>query len=79
MDIRRFFDSVDHAILKLLLRKNIKDERVLKVTDMIIDSFKVGQGERAVGIPLGNVTSQLFANLYLHELDMFVKHTLDFF
>lgn len=73
MDIRRFFDTVDHQVLKTILRKTIQDEDVLKITDMIIDSFKLGDN---LGIPLGNVTSQLFANIYLHELDSFVKHTL---
>ena len=44
---------------------------------MIIDSFKVSTGLMgSVGIPLGNVTSQLFANVYLHELDDFVKQEL---
>src|SRR5271169_4563705 len=55
MDIRRFFDTVDHNILKNLLRNTIRDENVLKTTDMIIDSFKL-MGD--MGIPLGNVTSQ---------------------
>lgn len=77
MDIRRFFDSADHSILKRLLRNSIKDENVLKTTDMIIDSFRVNVGPMgSIGIPLGNVTSQLFANVYLHELDQFVKHEL---
>jgi len=76
MDIRRFFDTVDHRILKILLRKNIKDDNVLKTTEMIIDSFKIKKGDRNVGIPLGNVTSQLFANIYLHELDDFMKQKL---
>jgi RNA-directed DNA polymerase len=75
MDIRRFFDTVDHCILKTLLRKHIQDKHILKTTDMIIDSFKIGVGGN-VGIPLGNVTSQLFANVYLHELDEFIKHEL---
>jgi RNA-directed DNA polymerase len=76
MDIRRFFDTIDHQILKALLRKNIKDTNILKTTDMIIDSFKIKGAARDVGIPLGNVTSQIFANLYLHELDDFVKQEL---
>ncbi|NGX59059.1 MAG: Group II intron-encoded protein LtrA [Chlamydiae bacterium] len=77
MDIRRFFDNVDHKILKTLLRKNIQDENILKITDMIIDSFKIKKGITGdVGIPLGNVTSQLFANVYLHELDDFIKQEL---
>ena len=73
MDVRRFFDAIDHKILKTLIRKNIQDLRVLKIVDIIIDSFEIKQ---SVGIPLGNVTSQLFANIYLHELDDFIKQTL---
>ncbi len=77
MDIRRFFDSIDHGILKTLLRKNIKDETFLKITDTIIDSFMTTpRFTGAVGIPLGNVTSQLFANVYLNELDQFIKQEL---
>lgn len=74
MDLRHFFDSVDHLILKKLLKRTIKDEKFLFILDLIIDSFQSGYA--ATGPPLGNVTSQLFANLYLHELDLFVKHTL---
>ncbi len=77
MDIRRFFDTIDHSILKQLLRNSIKDGDVLKTTDMIIDSFRASTGPmESIGIPLGNVTSQLFANVYLHELDHFVKQEL---
>lgn len=77
MDIRRFFDSVDHNLLKSFIRKRIKDTRVLELVDKIIDSFVLQTiNERAIGLPLGNVTSQLFANIYLHELDLYVKHEL---
>ena len=77
MDIRKFFDSVHLCTLKGLLRQVIKDENALKMIDIIIDSFKANQGEiDPVGIPLGNVTSQLFANVYLHELDDFVKQNI---
>lgn len=77
MDIQKFFDSVDHILLKDLIRKRIKDVRVLSLVDQIIDSFVFQEiNERKVGLPLGNVTSQLFANIYLHELDLFVKHNL---
>ncbi|MBS0655583.1 MAG: group II intron reverse transcriptase domain-containing protein [Verrucomicrobia bacterium] len=77
MDIKRFFDSIDHQILKTLLRQKIQDERALHIIDAIIDSFRVNNGSLGeVGIPLGNVTSQLFANVYLHELDDFIKKTL---
>lgn len=74
MDIKRFFDSVDHKILKCLLRKKIWDENILKLIDIIIDSFSIGKEGK--GIPLGNVTSQIFANIYLHELDKYIKHQL---
>lgn len=77
MDIRRFFDTVDHQILKILIRKKVHDEKLLQMIDIIIDSFKIRKGAaEEVGIPLGNVTSQLFANIYLHELDVFVKQKL---
>lgn len=77
MDIQRFFDSVDHVLLKRLIRKRIRDKRVLTLVDKIIDSFVFQEIDgRKIGIPLGNVTSQLFANIYLHELDLFVKETL---
>ncbi len=77
MDIRKFFDTVHLCTLKELLRKYIKDEAALKIIDMIIDSFSTNHGQAdPIGIPLGNVTSQLFANVYLHELDDFVKQTL---
>ncbi|MBI4253055.1 group II intron reverse transcriptase domain-containing protein [Candidatus Uhrbacteria bacterium] len=72
-DIRRFFDSVDHSILLKLLKRHIKDERTLSLLQAIIGSFA---GQRGKGIPLGNVTSQLFANIYLNELDVFMKHSL---
>ena len=77
MEIFRFFDTINHSILKKLIRRNIRDRRTLVIIDLVIDSFRVTSGPLGnAGIPLGNVTSQLFSNLYLHELDMFVKHVL---
>jgi RNA-directed DNA polymerase len=77
MDIKRFFDTINHRILKLLIRESIDDDKALKIIDKIIDSFKVNTGTFGnVGIPLGNATSQLFANVYLHELDDFIKQEL---
>lgn len=75
MDIQRFFDTLDHTILNSLLYKQIQDKRVLCIVERVIDSFK-SQPDPNIGLPLGNVTSQLFANIYLHTLDDFVKHTL---
>ncbi|MEK7545092.1 MAG: reverse transcriptase/maturase family protein [Patescibacteria group bacterium] len=72
-DIRRFFDSVDHAILKQLIRKRIHCDKTLRLIDEIIESFFTNQDR---GIPLGNLTSQLFSNIYLNLLDQFAKRTL---
>ena len=59
MDIRRFFDSVDHQILKQLIAKRVGDQRVLHLIDLVINSFTSSEApESAVGLPLGNVTSQ---------------------
>lgn len=72
-DIRKFFDSIDHNILKSLIRKSIHDEDVLWLIDTIIDTFHKNNGK---GLPLGNVTSQLFGNIYMHVFDHFIKHDL---
>jgi retron-type reverse transcriptase len=71
-DVRKFFDSIYQKILFRLLCKYINDDRVLRLLKIIINSF----GEDGRGIPLGNVTSQLFANVYLNELDQYIKHSL---
>lgn len=72
-DVRKFFDSIDQEILLKLIRNKITDEKALRLIGDIIGSFKKTEGR---GLPLGNVTSQLFANIYLNELDQFVKHSL---
>jgi len=71
-DIRKYFPSIDHGILKGLLRRRIADKGVLWLLDGIIDSALSLGG----GLPIGNLTSQFFANLYLNELDYFVKQRL---
>lgn len=73
MDVRKFFDTVDHTYLKGRLREYIIDKPLLKLLDTIIDSYEIKPGK---AMPIGNLTSQLFANLYLDPLDKFVKHTL---
>lgn len=75
-DIAKYFYSIDHGILKRLLRRRIRCKRTLALLDSIIDSTAVPGDPNPVGLPIGNLTSQLFANLYLHELDEFVKHGL---
>ncbi|WP_020613211.1 reverse transcriptase/maturase family protein [Sediminispirochaeta bajacaliforniensis] len=75
-DISKYFPSVDHEILKRLLRKRIACKPTLRLLDNIIDSYVEEGACRPRGIPIGNLTSQLFANIYLHELDKFVKYDL---
>lgn len=77
-DIRKFFDSVDHEALLGMLGKRIKDADVMWLLRQIIEGFGTGQGGLfgRHGIPIGNLTSQLFANVYMNELDQFVKHEL---
>jgi len=66
-DVRKFFYSIDRDILKKVLAKKVKDETLLKRLFKVIDSSPEGE----TGIPLGNVTSQDFANIYLNELDQY--------
>lgn len=73
LDVKKFFSSVDHEILFSLLQKKIQDKNILRLLSEIINSFAT---EKEKGIPLGNVTSQVFANIYLNELDQYVKHCL---
>jgi retron-type reverse transcriptase len=72
-DVRKFFDSVDHGILLRLIRRRIGDPQVLELIEKIVHSYHTQQGK---GIPLGNLTSQLFSNIYLNELDQFITNTL---
>jgi len=72
-DIRQFFASIDHELLMELLAARLGDEQVLRLLREILLSHGSSVGR---GIPLGNVTSQLFANVYLHELDWYVKQRL---
>lgn len=65
LDIKKFYTSVDHEVLKELLRRKIKDVALLKLLDGIIDS--------AEGLPIGNYLSQYFANFYLTYFDHWMK------
>jgi RNA-directed DNA polymerase len=73
-DIKHYFQTVKHKILLDLLRKRIKDENIIWLIIVILEnhqSDKIGEG-----MPLGNLTSQFFANVYLNELDQYAKHEL---
>ena len=89
-DIRKYFPAIDHAILKQLVRRKIKDPEVLWLVDLIIDysnpqefvlDYFPGDDlftplERRKGLPIGNLTSQFFANVYLTGLDHYIKEVL---
>lgn len=75
-DIKKFFASIDHAVLKNILAKHIKDKDLLRLLGRIISSFNT-EGKHGVGLPLGNLTSQLLVNIYMNEFDHFVKRALE--
>lgn len=73
-DVRHYFDSVDHEIMIHVINRRIKDERILWLIRKILDNHNCKIHGK--GMPIGNLTSQFFANVYLNELDYFVKHKL---
>ncbi len=73
-DIHHYFQSINHEVLKKEIRRYISDKEVLKILDHIIEHNGIYQD--GVGIPVGNLTSQLFANVYLNILDQYIKHEL---
>lgn len=77
-DIKKFFGTVDHFILLNIICKRIKDADAMWLLEEIIESF-ISQHSTLFerkGLPIGNLTSQLFANIYLNEFDQFIKHKL---
>ncbi|MBI2666148.1 hypothetical protein HYX13_00900 [Candidatus Woesearchaeota archaeon] len=72
-DIKKYFDTVDHKKLMEILREKIKDKELLFLVSTILQNYSTMESK---GMPLGNLTSQFFANVYLNELDQFVKHQL---
>ena len=73
LDYRKYFDSIDHEVLKEKLERLFKDKELLKLFYKIIDSYCVAEGK---GVPIGNLTSQYFANYYLSSLDHKMKEDL---
>lgn len=72
-DIRKFFANIDHKILLDILAQYIPDKNILWLLENVISGFETRPG---VGLPLGNLTSQLFVNIYLNKFDQFAKHKL---
>lgn len=73
-DVRKFFVSINHRILLAVLELYIPDKDIRWLLSRIIESLH--STHRGVGLPLGNLTSQLFVNIYMNEFDQFVKHGL---
>ncbi len=73
LDVRKYFDSINHQILKTKLLRLFKDHKLLHLFYSIIDSYHTTSG---AGIPIGNLTSQYFANFYLSDLDHHIKEVL---
>lgn len=73
LDVRKFFASIPHEVLKIQLEHLFKDYRLLDIFDKIIDSYRSSPG---CGLPIGNLSSQYFANHYLTVLDHFIKEKL---
>jgi len=74
-DIKKFFANIDHKIMKNILAEHIGDRKILWLLGRVIDSF-CAKNKIDIGLPLGNLTSQLLVNIYLNEFDQFVKRKL---
>ncbi len=72
-DIKHYFDSIDHKVLINILKRKIEDKDFIWLIQKVLDNFETEKGK---GLPLGNYTSQFFANVYLNELDYYVKQIL---
>ncbi|MBI2626812.1 MAG: group II intron reverse transcriptase domain-containing protein [Parcubacteria group bacterium] len=77
-DVKKFFDAVDHKILISILKKRIRDTDTIWLLEKVIRSFLSSCSNLFArkGLPIGNLTSQLFANIYMNESDQFIKHDL---
>ena len=76
-DVAKYFDSADHGILSDLLKRKIKDRKTLDLVRRIISNSDQSRGQRCGrGLPIGNLTSQFFANVYLNPLDHYIKDEL---
>ncbi len=73
-DIYHYFESVDHEVLLNIISRRIKDDDILWLIKQVLGNYKTDIANK--GMPLGNWTSQFFANIYLNELDQFVKQQL---
>lgn len=73
LDVRKYFDSINHSLLKSMLERRFADDLLLKIFNDIIDSYSTKED---YGLPIGNLTSQYFANHYLAVADHYIKERL---
>jgi retron-type reverse transcriptase len=73
-DVKKFFASIDHKALLDVVGQYISDKDILWLINEIVGSFH--SAKKGIGLPLGNLTSQLLVNIYMNEFDQFVKHRL---
>lgn len=73
-DIRKFFASIDQQILLEVVSRNIPDKHIVELIQKVVGSFNSTQA--GLGLPLGNLTSQLLVNVYMNEFDQYTKHNL---
>lgn len=73
LDIRKYFDSINHQILQQQLKRRFKESKLLEIFSQIINSYQTAPNQ---GVPIGNLTSQYFANYYLAYTDRYIKQVL---
>jgi RNA-directed DNA polymerase len=73
-DIRKFFASVDHEVIIAILKSHIADRDTIQLLEEVVNSFS--SGTPGIGLPLGNLTSQLLVNVYMNEFDQSMKHVI---
>jgi len=72
-DIKKFFENINHEVLLAILKEYISNQNIIWLLEKVIKSFSSALSR---GLPLGNLTSQLFVNIYMNEFDQFIKHKL---
>jgi RNA-directed DNA polymerase len=75
-DIKKYFENINHEILFNLIKRKVREERAIYLIREILESFYSDE-DKKIGIPLGNLTSQIFSNIFLNELDRYVRHTIN--
>jgi RNA-directed DNA polymerase len=75
-DIKKYFNNINHNILLEVIKQKVVCAKTFNIIEEVVRSFDNNTGERIKSVPLGNITSQIFANIYLHNLDLYIKKEL---